>query len=534
MVAAMGPAWLVCLVVGATPTVTATVTVDPSSGRLDVEARIQADSGFDLAESLVVTSARCAGQPCVLPRRGARVDPPESRPVDLQIRYSGSGPRRGPDHVHAREVLLVSRRFAWLPDFGRPTDVRLIVQLPKGWQAVAAGEPRSSGRRQSRQGPFVAHGVPFSMLVARPDWRVRQLGGLTVRVTADHAAALDPLLALVQRQLTALGARFGARPTDRLEVVEAGVDGGYAVHGLLALNPLAVASFAEGQREATLVAHELCHQWFGSRAGGPMWMVEGTARHCEIWWRRRADGDAAAEAFIARLATQANQARPGLTLASTRHEDVSWRDYEAVVYSRGALVHEHLRSRLGAAVHDRFLRRHLDEHAGRVAKTQDVLRVLREVVPPSFDVDDFEARYLEADVDARTGHPRPHRWTVSARAAGLVALAFAMLLAVVSIRVANREVVWMGLVMVLGAGAFALWRGPGWTPGAPVAVAGGASLACAFVMGIGRYRAGGLAPVVLAVAFPSPWPLAVAALAFVLERLAARRPGKRGGEESGS
>ena len=302
--------------------------------------------------------------------------------------------------------------------------MQVWLRLPPGWSGRLSGErppgPPTCDAQGCLQGPFVGTGQPGAMLVAAPHRLRRAQGEVEVFVAPEHEAALAPLLETVVAQEAAFGARFGPRATRSLTVYEVETDGGFSVHGMIALSSGAVAAFADGDREAPLLAHELCHHWFGSVASGEPWLTEGLCRHCELWWvgeRREAE---AAAAFAERLAAQADEARPGLTLRQMRSAPGSWRDYEAVAYSRGALVHERWRQELGPERWDRVLRAHLRAHRAQRVEVEK-FHTITASVAPDVDVDALAARWLDRDVDPRTGAPRPARVTLSSRVASGVA-----------------------------------------------------------------------------------------------------------------
>lgn len=432
-----------CPELGPRPAITGTVTVS-ATGELSGQLRLVAPAPvtYTMGFRAQVQRERCG----------------EVEVVD--VRYTGGRPRRAADGA----LFVLRREEGWLPHPGVFHDMRVWLRLPPGWVGLLSGErPRDPPRCDARgclHGPFAGTGQPGAMLVAAPRRLRLARGDVEVFVAPEHEASLEPLLETAAAQAAAFEARFGPRATRSLAVWEAETDGGFSVHGLIALAPGAVAAFAESAREAPLLAHELCHHWFGSIASGHSWLTEGLCRHCELWWVRHAEGEAAAATFEARLAEQSAAARPGLALRDMGSNRGSWRDYEAVAYSRGALVHQRWREALGPERHDAVLRAHLAAHRGRRVELELFLALTASVAPEA-DVAALTARWVDRDVDPRTGEARPARLILTSR----VAAALAAVVLLVSLFVLGS---WprRALAALAFAGAlFALWRGPGWVPG---------------------------------------------------------------------
>jgi hypothetical protein len=461
-----------CPTLGPRPVVTGTVTVAADgrvSGTFQLVRRAEAPGPAEPTPSEPMAQAPAPLAPFGAEVRRARCGDAEV----LDVRYVDAQPPRGPDGG----LFLIGLATAWLPHPGHFHDMQVWLRLPVGWSGRLSGErpgPPVCDAQSCLQGPFRGTGQPGAMLAAAPRRLHRAAGPIEVFVAPEHEAALQPLLDTLVAQEAAFSARFGPRATRSLTVFEVETDGGFSVHGMIALASHAVARFAKGDAEAPLLAHELCHHWFGSVASGEPWLTEGLCRHCELWWVGHSQGPAAQAAFEARLAREAAVARPGLTLRATRGPQGGWRDYEAVAYSRGALVHERWRQHLGPERWDAAVRAHLKAHRAQRVEVEKFLAVTASVAP-DVDVAALAAQWLDQDVDPMSGQPRPAQVTLSREVAGGVAL----LVFVVSAALARRWR-WRGVWGLLLAGAaLALWRGPGWVFGWQVALSAAAWLSAA-------------------------------------------------------
>lgn len=151
-----------------------------------------------------------------------------------------------------------------------------------------------------------------------------------------------------------------------------------------------------------LIAHELAHQWFGDfvtcRDWSHAWLNEGFATFFEHVWREHRLGE---EEYHHGLRVDL---RAYLSEANGRYQrPVVCQDYEAPIdifdrhlYEKGAIFLHTLRLELGDEMFWRGVNRYLDEHAGGVVETRDLLRAMENVSGNSLE-QFFEQGLLRAD-----------------------------------------------------------------------------------------------------------------------------------------
>jgi hypothetical protein len=148
-----------------------------------------------------------------------------------------------------------------------------------------------------------------------------------------------------------------------------------------------------------VVAHELCHAWFGNLVGAAtaehLWINEGFAVYAERRLAEQLDGAAAArlQAAIGRReltrALPAFAARPELTRLRTQLDGLDPDEALSIVpYEKGHLFLCALEQHLGRARFDAWLRAWLDDRAGRVVTSDDVAATVARVAP-EFAVDEW-------------------------------------------------------------------------------------------------------------------------------------------------
>ncbi len=299
--------------------------------------------------------------------------------------------------VTADEVFLDGGAGPTAPRFDGPARVNVCVNAPPGWFFAIPGDPTSA-----RCGTL--WGTQPTIVAARREAHVYREGRYTVAVAPEHRDAARPLLEEAKTIVTDLEERFGPRATEALSIVELSIDSAYSMNGVIVLHPGVATSIAEDGREAPFLAHEIAHQWFGSRTNGPPAYREGLATLMALEHaRRRGEGDT----YVRALIDRERGARPGLTI---REIDPSarWRDYDAVAYARAALAFDRLQSAIGRDRFDALVRRYLDRYRGRSGTLDDLFDPL-EIIAPDFDRARFVTEKIDADWDPAADAPRPER-----------------------------------------------------------------------------------------------------------------------------
>lgn len=393
--------------------VTSTVTWTPSDGRFAVVGRWSlanvADTPLGSATFLLMDEVELTVSSSVA---SIRVDddrfvfepaiPPERHfGFDFTIRGEARGDERR--FVNEVEVFLDGGAGPTAPVFEGPARVTVCVDAPPGWFFAIPGDPTNA-----RCGDL--WGTQPTIIAARREAFVLREDRITVALAPEHRAAARAVLDEATTILDALESRFGPGATRALTIVEISIDSAFSMNGVIVLHPGVATSIAEDGREAPFLAHEIAHQWFGSRTNGPPAYREGLATLMALEHaRRRGDGDS----YVRALLEREGRGRAGLTIREI-DPSVRWRDYDAVAYARAALAFDRLQSEIGRDAFDRLVRGYLDRFRGRSGSLDDLLMPL-ETLAPDFDRARFVAEKIDADWDPRTNAPRPPiRWAVVA------------------------------------------------------------------------------------------------------------------------
>ncbi len=251
----------------------------------------------------------------------------------------------------------------WFPVNDNPRDKAtfdVVVTVPQGITAVgngrllaqltAGGRTTFAWREGRPMAPYLATLTNGRFEVARG----RTPSGVPTYVAVDPREAADaaPALARLGDVVDFFSALYGPYPFETAgAIVDHAPDVGYALESQTKPN------FDSAPDLGTLV-HELSHQWFGDAvtlAVWPdIWLHEGFATWSEWIWRERTGGRTAHAAFDALYATPAGS---GLWSPAPAALPGPEKLFSNVVYARGAMTLQALRTKVGDPVFFRILRR---------------------------------------------------------------------------------------------------------------------------------------------------------------------------------
>jgi hypothetical protein len=181
-------------------------------------------------------------------------------------------------------------------------------------------------------------------------------------VLEEHAAAAEGTARVAARAVQVFEDLLGPYPYDELDVVDApGAFGGIEYPGLIYIGVIGEPG------DDLVIVHEVAHEWFYALIGNDQlnepWLDEAAASYAEVLYLEAIGEPQAATGLLDQfrliLRASGDEDTPiGLPISSYASES----DYGVVVYLKGALFFDALRSRLGDTDFKAFLRDYFARH----------------------------------------------------------------------------------------------------------------------------------------------------------------------------
>jgi aminopeptidase N len=145
--------------------------------------------------------------------------------------------------------------------------------------------------------------------------------------------------------------------------------------------------FFDGAPNESTMVHELAHQWFGDsvtpKVWGDIWLNEGFATDAENVWGAAHGGPSTAENF--QQVYEANGPTSTLWKPAPAALDTADQLFTEPIYSRGSLVLEALRQKVGSATMDKILQRWARTYRHRTVTTAQFIAVAEQVSGQNLD-----------------------------------------------------------------------------------------------------------------------------------------------------
>jgi hypothetical protein len=251
--------------------------------------------------------------------------------------------------------------------------------------SVISDVARGDGRREVR----VADGPlrEFTWL-ASADYAVAETTACGARVRSYYLpgdeAAGQAALNTAAAALRVYADTFGPYPFAELVIAEAPLRHyGMEYPGL---NLIGWDLYRERRSELEdRVVHELAHQWWYAQVGNDQvrtpWLDEGLAEHSTSIYYRDVFGEERANTLVQQRWLVPYQAavENGYDAVVNQPTAAFDREYEVIVYGKGALFFEALRERLGEDLFRAVLREYVDQYRWRIATPDGFLRLAQSV-----------------------------------------------------------------------------------------------------------------------------------------------------------
>lgn len=249
-----------------------------------------------------------------------------------------------------------------------------------------------TGRRPQADGRVMVTAVSgpardFALAMGDFVQRSRPVGGVQIHGWAlpQHAGDLDRMVQAAAEQLALLTRLIGPYPYTELDLVDVpGAFGGIEYPGLVSIGTLGSPNVLHP------TIHEVGHQWFYGLVGDDQveqpWLDEGAATYTEVLYLEEHAGRGTATGMLADFREQLrSHPNPELPIGLPVGDYATGRDYALIVYRKGALFFDALRSQLGDEVFFAFLRDYFERYRYRIASAADFQQVAEQACDCDLD-----------------------------------------------------------------------------------------------------------------------------------------------------
>ncbi|KJY42588.1 metallopeptidase [Streptomyces sp. NRRL B-1568] len=381
----------------------------PGTGRLDGKATLtalatQSLSSFDLdLQQLTVASVEVDGRRAAFTRSGdeLKITPARAlrkgRTFDVTVTYGGiPQPLGGPiifgskyGWMKTKDGVFVAcepnAASTWFPSSDHPADKAtydIRIKAPKGLTAVSNGRLISTRDRGDSTVTHWRESRPMATYLATATigkFTVKQgrtPGGIPIYV------ATDPTLPTTKLDVYAVTAEatdywsklFGPYPFEETgAIVDDMPEAGFSLE--TQSKPIYSAV-----RDETTVVHELAHQWFGDSVSvhrwKDIWLNEGFASYAQWLWDEHKGRRSAHQSFLdAYNGRKADDSFWKIDVADPQRDTM----FSRPVYTRGAMVLQMLRERIGDPAFFKLLPLWTAQHRYGNASTDQFVQLAEKV-----------------------------------------------------------------------------------------------------------------------------------------------------------
>lgn len=188
--------------------------------------------------------------------------------------------------------------------------------------------------------------------------------------------------------------KFGEYPYPSFSVVETVFPSGMEYPGLIYISDSYYKTFSNSDTLALVIAHEVAHQWWYSLVGNDQideaWLDEGFATYSEsIYIENSLTPERGKNYFANNVQNRhdevmANNIIDGVVVRSLDDFN-NWDDYGATVYTRGAVILNELRNKLGDETFFKIMKEYFKEFEFKNATTEDFIKVSENVSKQDLD-----------------------------------------------------------------------------------------------------------------------------------------------------
>lgn len=294
------------------------------------------------------------------------------------------------------------------PFYSDSANYEVQIKAPKEYVIAASGNLVSDKEEgNSRVWQFQGSSMRDFAFIANKDFKIaeKNFNGTVVKsyyYKEDEKRGKDALDIGVN-SIKIFNEKYGKYPYPSYSVVETVFPSGMEYPGLVYISDDYYKPFANRDALTIVVVHETAHQWFYSLVGNDQideaWLDEGFANYSESIYIENAYSKERGQNYFSRniedrhAQVMASKTIDGVVVRNLK-DFRNWEDYGPTVYTRGAMVLNELRNKIGDEKFFQVMQEYFKEYEFKIATTQDFIRVSEKV--SGQDLDQFFNSWLYA------------------------------------------------------------------------------------------------------------------------------------------
>jgi hypothetical protein len=294
------------------------------------------------------------------------------------------------------------------PFYSDSSNYEVVIKAPKEYIIAASGNLISEKEEGSdKTWQFQGSSMRDFAFVANKDFKVAEqtVDGTIVKsyyYKEDEKRGKDALDIGVS-SIEIFNEKYGKYPYPTYSVVETVFPSGMEYPGLVYISDNYYKTFSNRDLLTIVIVHETAHQWWYSLVGNDQideaWLDEGFATYSESIYIENALSVARGKSYFNNSVEErhneviADQVIDGVVVRGL--EDFrNWDDYGPTVYTRGAVVLNELRNKLGDEKFFQVMQEYFKEYEFKIASTEDFINISEKVAGQPLD--DFFNTWLYA------------------------------------------------------------------------------------------------------------------------------------------
>ena len=285
------------------------------------------------------------------------------------------------------------------PFYSDSSNYEVTIKVPKEYILAASGKLlKETEEGSDKTWQFQGINIRDFAFIANKDFKVAEqtIDGTVVKsyyYKSDEKRGKEALETGVN-SIKIFNEKYGKYPYPSYSIVETVFPSGMEYPGLVYISDNYYKTFSNKDNLTIVIVHETAHQWWYSLVGNDQideaWLDEGFATYSESIYIENALSTERGKNYFNNSVEErhneviADKIIDGVVVRSLDYFR-NWDDYGPTVYTRGAVVLNELRNKLGDEKFFQVMQEYFKEYEFKIASTKDFINVSEKVTGQKLD-----------------------------------------------------------------------------------------------------------------------------------------------------